>query len=219
MNILRVIIILSIGLLQACSLGSDPAIQSMLKVFNSDDSAGFNPNYRYLRVVVNDRVAFLVLGAIDHDAHGPVEVWASGEGAAFRLQNGRFVGAVGLPVEWRNVLMPELPSWSSLAHDEHPVLWTRIRDVMPGYRFGVKDSLVLRHAKIPNHSEIKVLNPAELTWFEERSSSSDSPFARYAVDFHRGKELVVYGEQCLSETLCFSWQRWPVSLNLAPDEK
>jgi hypothetical protein len=34
------------------------------------------------------------------------------------------------------------------------------------------------------------------------------PPARYAVDLRGGKETVVYGEQCITPDICFTWQRW-----------
>ena len=68
------------------------------------------------------------------------------------------------------------------------------------------------------------IDPKELTWFEERIQSEPQtgatilsalsskdrilPPARYAVDFRDGYEFVVYGDQCLSEDFCFTWQRW-----------
>ncbi len=198
-------------------MGSNPAMQSIQELFKSNvNDAGIrlNPDFRYLRVVVDGRVVFLALGYEDKDAQGPIEVWYSAEREVFRFQNGRLIGAAGLNIEWRNVTRPALPSWSEISRTDHPIHWTRIRDVMPNYRFGVQDKLVLRRIAAPVKSEIQGLDSATLTWFEERfdSESYDTalPVAHYAVDFRDGREAVVYGEQCLSAELCFSWQRWPV---------
>lgn len=192
----------------------------------SVDSARLNPKFRYLRVTIDGRVALLVLGYEDSDTRGPVEVWYSAEKEVLRLQNGRIVGAVGTTTEWRNVVLPELPSWSALVHAGKPVQWVRMRDVMPGYRYGVRDTLLLRAIAPPRDSALKGRDPQSLKWFEERIQSDvptrfpatlfnglagDKPLppARYAVTLQDGREIVVYGEQCLAPELCFTWQRWP----------
>ena len=191
----------------------------------SIDSARLNPNFRYLRVTIGGRVVFLALGNVDSHPQGPVEVWYSAQREVIRIQNGRVVGAVGLTTEWRNVSLLEMPSWSVVARAQQPVQWVRIRDVMPGYRFGVRDALVLRVIPLPEKSALQGLDPQSLSWFEERvqperradyaarlltglSAEKMLPPARYAVELSEGRETVVYGEQCLAAELCFTWQRW-----------
>lgn len=215
MRMIRILAVLLFFFLSACSVASNPVMQSIQALIKSDDSSGLNPNYRYLRVVVDGHVVFWALGNTDRDANGPIEVWYSAERAVFRFQNGRLVGSVGLPVEWRNVVLPQLPAWSELSRMGHSFSWERVRDVMPDYRFGIHDKLGLRAIPVPDHSEIRDLNPATLTWFEETSVSANSnlPAARYAVDLREGGGSVVYGEQCLSADFCFSWQRWSVAPN------
>ncbi|MDP2240422.1 MAG: YjbF family lipoprotein [Burkholderiales bacterium] len=188
------------------------------------DSASLNPNFRYLRVTIEGRVALLALGNEDSHPQGPIEVWYSAQREVLRLQNGRLVGAVGLTTEWRNVVLPELPSWSAVAQAREPVPWVRVRDIMPGYRFGVRDTLLLRMVQPPQSSALKGPDPQSLSWFEERLQSdvpsrfpatlfpglsADRPLppARYAVALQEGRETVVYGEQCLAPDLCFSWQK------------
>ena len=189
------------------------------------DTRPLNPKVSYIRVTVGKQVAFLVLGFFDSDRHGQVEVWYSGRREAIRLQDGRLIGAVGLATEWREVVLPDLPAWSAIAKSKEPLSWVRVRDVMPGYRFGVRDALVLRQIPAPEKSALLHIDPRELTWFEEQLQTvslaagttmfsglfSDDrmlPPARYAVDFRDGYEFVVYGEQCLSADFCFTWQRW-----------
>ena len=190
------------------------------------DSATLNPNFRYLRVTIGGRVVLLALGYVDSHPQGPIEVWYSAEREVLRLQNGRLVGAVGLTTEWRDVSLPALPSWSVAAHADQAIRWTRTRDVMPGYRFGVKDALALRAVPEPARSELQGLDPQRLTWFDERiepvpvagltavfgggrATDLPLPAARYAADIRNDEETVVYGEQCLAADLCFTWQRWP----------
>jgi hypothetical protein len=216
--------------LTACTAGMDAVVQSVRTAVQgppSGDSARLNPKVRYLRVTISGRVVFLALGFIDSHPQGPIEVWYSADREVVRLQNGRLVGAVGLTTEWRNVVLPELPSWSTMARAQQPVQWVRMRDVMPGYRFGVRDSLVLAIIPTPQKNALQGIEPQSLTWFEERiqpehraeystrffaefSGEKMLPPTRYAVALRDGKETVVYGEQCVAPELCFTWQQWTV---------
>lgn len=225
--------------LSACSAGSNAILQTLPNVYRrnpSVDNARLNPDFRYLRVTIGGRVVLLALGNVDSHPQGPIEVWYSAEREVLRLQNGRLAGAVGLTTEWREVSLPELPSWSAAARAEQAFRWTRTRDVMPGYRYGVKDALSLHVVAAPGRSALQGLDPQHLTWFEERvepgpvarlsavfgnSSSVDGPLppARYAVDLQGGRETVVYGEQCLAPELCFTWQRWPAQMQTSAERK
>jgi Group 4 capsule polysaccharide lipoprotein gfcB, YjbF len=178
------------------------------------DNARLDPRFRYLRVTIDRRVALLALGYVDRDARGPIEVWYSAQNEVLRLQNGRLVGLSGLAIEWRNVALPDLPLWSTLARDQKTLQWTRSRDAMPGYRYGVRDDLALGVLPQPPRSSLRDVDAERLTWFEERMQSSSTekdalPPARYAVRFAGDLETVVYGEQCLAPDFCLSWQRWP----------
>jgi hypothetical protein len=215
-------------LLSACAPVMDAAFQTARTGFQrapAIDSSRLNPKIHYLRVTAGKRVAFLGLGFIDSDLHGRVEVWYSGEKETIRIQNGRVVGAAGLQTEWRGVVVPDFPQWSAIAQSVEPFRWVRVRDVMPGYRFGVRDALSVRVIPVPEKSALLDFDPKYLTWFEERieakpfsavaslfsSASSNEPVlppARYAVDMRDGGDTVVYAEQCLSAEFCFSWQRW-----------
>jgi len=225
--------------LSACSAGSNAILQTLPYAYGRNpgvDNARLNPNFRYLRVTIGGRVVLLARGNVDSHPQGPIEVWYSAEREVLRLQNGRLVGAVGLTTEWRHVSLPELPSWSATARTEQDIRWTRTRDVMPGYRFGVKDALALRVVPGPKRSALQGLYSQRLTWFEERVESEQVarlsaffgisratdlrlPPARYAVDLQVGRETVVYGEQCLAAELCFTWQRWPVQAQSAAEQK
>lgn len=217
--------------LSACTPGMDAIVETVRSAVQgppSSDSARLNPKVRYLRVTISGRVVFLALGFVDSHPQGPIEVWYSAEREVLRLQNGRLVGAVGLTTEWRNVALPELlPSWSAVARAQQPVQWVRMRDVMPGYRFGVRDALVLGVIPPPQKNALQDLDPQSLTWFEERIQSEHRaeygtkfltaltgdkilPPTRYAVALRDGRETVVYGEPCVAPDLCFTWQQWTV---------
>ena len=172
--------------------------------------------FAYLRATAGKNVAFLVLGYVDPHLQGPVEVWYSADKEVLRFRNGRLVGASGMQTEWRQVHVPDLPTWKELANRKSPYTWHRVRDVMPGYQFNIRDELRLHTIAPPAGSALQGIASSSLTWFEETmvqapSSGSDVqalPPARYAVNFSGHSEKVVYGEQCLSADLCLTWQRW-----------
>ena len=201
------------GLLAGCAESTSAFLQTFQRGWTggpSADDVAIQPRYRYLRVTLEGRVALLILGFIDAHPLGPIEVWYSGEREALRLQHGRLIGASGLPTEWREVRLPDMPPWSSLARAGKPFPWVRVRDVMPGYRYGVRDALTLSVVPAPPSSALRGMDPQRLVWFEERADPGAAgieplPPARYALE----GETVVYGEQCITPIKCFSWQRWP----------
>lgn len=199
--------------LAACAEGAVSFTETWKLALNRDpaaaiDAAPLNPKYRYLRVTYDEGAALLVLNFLDKHPNGPVEVWYGGAGEVFRFQNGRWGGHAGVEPEWRLVALPPFPAWADLADRSEPLRWERYRDVMPGYRFGIRDRLMLRPIPAPDKSSLVGVDARSLRWFEERTeadSAEQLPAARYAV---RG-ETVVYAEQCVSPRRCFKWQRWP----------
>lgn len=220
MNRLLLIAGCLILLLTGCQSTTDnPAwqtLQAALRGADQPTGAGLDPRFTYLRVTVSRQVAFLALGYVDPHPNGPVEVWYSAKGEMIRLQNGRVVGVAGTHTEWRQVRVPAMPSWRAMATQPEPHAWQRVRDVMPGYRFNVKDTLQLQRIAPPLRSAVVGIAPALLTWFEETSVTVPATQiatdtlrpARYAVEFSGDTERVVYGEQCLNAELCITWQRW-----------
>jgi hypothetical protein len=170
----------------------------------------FNPSYRYLKTSINGRVIYMVLGYVDKRADGPVEVWYSSAGEVIKLLNGHLAGTTGLNVDWRDVRFSSLPSWQGNA--AQPSRYARERDLMPGYRFGVRDELVRTAIAPPKDSALSSTAAASLQWYEERSVSRPAnlslPTARFAVSAASGAPQVVYSEQCISSDLCMSFERW-----------
>lgn len=201
--------------LAGCQSGPDPTIEMLRAVFFAPQpsGAGLDPRVSYLRVTGRQRVAFFALGYVDLHPQGAIEVWYSAERETLRLQNGRVVGMSGAATEWRQVRLPVLPSWSELRDRNSTFGWTRVRDVMPGYRFNLRDELQLQPIAVPARSALVGVDPASLYWFEETMASGAGvadplPPARYAVQTVQGEAVVVYGEQCLSVDFCLTWQPW-----------
>jgi hypothetical protein len=192
------------------------------------DSTPLDPKFAYLRVTRDSHVGLLWRGSMETNRAGPIEVYYSGTGEVVRLQHGRLIGAVGLTTEWRQVEVTA-PAWAAVAaaRDAQPVV--RVRDVMPGYRTGVRDELLLKVIPAPARSALQGVAPDTLTWFEESAAHTTGgrlrslrgaapetlPPARYAVELRGGQETVVYSEQCLAREFCFTWQRWSAALQQA----
>lgn len=178
------------------------------------EKTDFPPLFSYLRMEIDGRVVFLASATPDAGKPGVTETWYSAGREVLRMRDGRLIAAVGMRQEWRAAAIPPLPSWDALVAADAPVRWVRKRDLMPGYRFGVEDTLVLQKTAPPKHSALKGLAAETLVWFEERFEQPEArealPVARYAVQRGVAGTNVVYGEQCVAPGLCYTWQRWPV---------
>lgn len=182
-----------------------------------------NPRYTFLRVKATGYPpGLLVLGYIDPHPDGPVLVWYSANGQVLRTQNGRIVGSTGTPVEWlglRMVIAP--PAWESRPAGDYR--YVRERDVLPGYQFGVHESLLGAPVPVPAAGQLPETLPMDLAqqyrWYREVvTDSSVSPVlppALFAWGQYDGEWKVVYSEQCLSPDLCVVLQRWPVRKEVA----
>ena len=180
-------------------------------------AAKLNPALRYLRVQAQGQPsALMVLGYVDSDPLGDIEVWYSSQREVIKLQNGRIVSTTGLETNWRAVRFPVAPpAWSDVG--EKSGTYTRLRDQMPGHRYALSDRLQLKRlAGVPT-----VLLPASLPheqantyrWFSESTlNSGDASLlpSLFAWAAYRGQPAVVYSQQCLSATFCLTLQLWPV---------
>jgi hypothetical protein len=186
------------------------------------DSPVFRPEFSYLRASFEGRTVFLVLGYVDPHPDGPTEVWYSASGEAVRLRHGRIVSTAGLTTDWRAVRLSNVPEWTRAAKGGQPALrFERERDLMPGYRAGIRDEVEQRPIDPPGDTMLAGRPAASLRWFEERSSthpgSASLPPARFGLAPVGDRLEVVYSEQCLSRDLCLSFERWnpPAPANIA----
>lgn len=208
-----VLLVSSLLTLVGCSLS--PSLRALLdagemmaqRASHAQSPPRLDPRFVYLRFTREKKEAYFVLGYIDSHPDGPVEVWYSSAGEVLRLQDGRVVGSTGGDTDWLDVSFTGRPAWRDV---KGPIRFQRTRDVQPGYRFGQRETLLLRPIPAPMESRLRDVPAHALTWFEERVEDGEPlPPARYAVDFTADKPSVIYGEHCLSVAFCFSWQRWP----------
>ena len=193
-------------------------LKSQAGVTGGDAHIPLKPDlaYRYLRVDVDGRKpALMVLAFEESDPFGSIEVWYSASGQVIKTQQGRIVATSGLQTNWNRVKYSGLePEW--LPKSGSAVQYQRVRDEMPGYKYGLTDSVKLQ--SLPEFPAIDL--PKALTyeqasrfkWFRE-TSSGGLPNAWYAQGLHRGLTTVVYSEQCLSVKFCLKLLRWPIQEN------
>ncbi len=175
------------------------------------------PGIRYMKVGIEGRTVFLALGYVEPapiPALGFVDVWYSSKGEVLKLWNGRVIATAGLSTDWREVRLLHLPDWHSAR--SHPLRYERVRDEMPGYRFGIEETLELRAIPTPGKNSLSGNLNGTVYWFEESvidglGHRPPLPPSRFAVSIAEGKETVVYSEQCLSATACLTLQPWSVS--------
>ena len=197
----------------------------MGSLFGPKDSQSGIPDmpdlrFGYLRVQVGGfPPGLLVLGYVDPHPSGEIEVWYSGSQEALRLQNGRIVGITGALHDWQSVqLKPTPPNWKDLG--AQPARYERRRDVMPGYRYGVLETM--RMESLPGLPGTELLASLPLAkaqtyrWYRESAEplagqrAKALPDAWFAWGRHRGVDTIVYSEQCLAPDFCLKLQRWPV---------
>lgn len=204
--------------LVGCANQGNALVANLALAFGSSasvDNAVLDPSLRYLRLSRGSNVALAVLGYVDN-ANGKqaTEVWYTASGEVIRLRDGRLFGTTGLDVDWRAVRWPDAQPWEQLlatALSQGSTQYQRQRDVMPGYRLNIVESVRLQPTAAVSRSGLVQLRPETLQWFEESTQlGNDKPLlARYGVSYRSGQPQVIYGEQCLTPELCIQWQRWP----------
>lgn len=206
--------IVSACLCTGCASGVSP-VEETFRFLGSRNAAAENAvlsaSHKYLRVVVDGKVALLAQGYLEPHPKGAIEIWYSAHGEVLKLHGGRIVGTAGLATDWRDIRNPDLPKWQSVT--DIPSVYEREHDEMPGYRMGIREKVRLRAIPPPTDTSLRNLVADRLSWFEERVEVLDGERekrpSRYAIELLGIEERVVYGEHCLSEDLCLSWQRWP----------
>jgi len=229
----------------SCALTPSPEIsivRGLLKPEGSVvSSAHLDPKLRYLRVEVNGHPpSLLVLGYVDSDTNGPIEVWYSASQEVLKLQNGRIIATGGLPVDWSNTHFDPAPiAWSELKVSAIPadgMRYQRIHDESRHYRTGIAEIIQLQPWVGELSKSILEVLPstlapelaAQYVWYRESASriplrqtatatdSTQLPSAWYALSRKErgGQGVVEFSYQCLSSTFCLKLQRWPVQENV-----
>ena len=212
------------AMLGGCAHGPSPERDTLAALIAGEHHA--NPSipdepdlrYRYLRLEVQGfPPALLVLGYVDPHPMGEIEVWYSAQREVIKTQNGRVVATAGLPVDWTAVhFVTAPPSWAPAP--QQSLQFQRIRDEMPGYRYGMAEQVewapVSGVPAIPLVATLPMATANTYQWFRESAKATKDgvalPDAWFAWGKHRGDWAVVYSHQCLTADFCLRLQRWPV---------
>ena len=174
---------LALTLLSLFACGHTPVTRTLFDAIpglsQKADSINLNPSLRYLRVTVRGRVVLMVLGYVEPHPEGQVETWYSSEGEVIRLQNGRIVATAGLETDWRAVRNFSLPAWKDLV-GRPAVVYRRERDEMPGYRFGIAESVSLYPVAVPSNARLVGLPAAGRSKFASSNPAGCRPASAWA---------------------------------------
>lgn len=215
----------------ACTGNQGAAWETVKLVFQSPgtqlDQQVTQPQFLYLRAQINDAYALLVLGYRQASAQGEIDTWYSGQRELIQLQNSRLVGTQGLDVNWSEVRLinapdltnPQSVNLNRLQQKKLALRFRRERFVMPDYRF-IQEQVSLEVLSAAPSSAPKALrNDPQLFWVKERAiptgmanASHAALEAIYAIRVQGNQQTVIYGQQCLAQDLCLSWQPWSASV-------
>lgn len=187
--------------------------------------ASLQPGFEYLSVSIDGKTSVMALGQREVRGTAVHEHWYTGQGEMLYLVDGRVQQALGFTHELRQQT-GEPPAWSSfktaqqqtpptkpvaepvpvpvLSYEPQDFSWKRQLDVMPGYRFGVQETVQTRTVAEPARLPDGV--PARALWVAEEvrgKKANGLPWV-YAQRFALVNERVVYSEQCLAPALCLA---------------
>jgi hypothetical protein len=218
-------------MLTACQVTPSPTWQAVQSAVHwpgqVEPVPAFNPRFEYLGFRSGSTSAYLALGyrtdapAVADDSPPRVrEHWYSADRRLLVLDDGRIQQMHGSSVEWRAMRSHRRPRWDELtALDAAPQAWTRTRDEMPGYRYGVVD--LIRTRRVDPRVEALPRSPAglpvaagaELVWVRDdiRSTLADGQAWQYTQWFALsggppGDWRVVWSRQCLTPDWCIDLQ-------------
>lgn len=184
--------------------GFNPVVDTVASLLpNGAGSNAYQPGLEYLQVSLDGRQSALALGyrqAKGLDVH---EHWYSGQREMLHLVNGRVVEAQGMTHELRKQ-SDKVPTWQELAESKRPLVWSRTKDLMPGYRYGQVEYIISQWV-VPTPQEAALVNqPAQ--WFIEqvKSKTADGREWLYNETYAVVNKSVIYSQQCIAPEVCLT---------------
>jgi hypothetical protein len=131
--------------------------------------------------------------------------------AIIKTRDGYLTDLEGFRINWQEVRGLNLVTAAQLAK---PTAYTRVRNEMPGYRYQIRESvLVSPLARAPDEIRFTLRGRTNLRWFSEEvrfQMGEQIPNYRYpgvfAIDISQDPYQVVFGQQCLARDYCIRWQ-------------
>jgi hypothetical protein len=228
--------------ISACSSTSDASLKMVKAAFDNPSKnievAVLKPNLSYLRVNIAGLDALMVKGYIDQDKNGAIDVWYSSDGSVMRIQKNRYLGSVGFDLNWVNVMVKDVPSFSFILSNDkktqsNPYLqsmtpffpveqyfFSRSRTVMPSYLSMQDERMSVSVSDqtpktIPKHLMASLKNK-ELVWLSEKPQiirtlkNPTDTFAWYGFEKSSSGFKEVISQQCLTQDFCITWMSWPI---------
>ena len=189
--------------LVACQ-GFNPVVDTFATLIPKPATYGiYQPGLEYLQVSLQGRDGAMALGYRQTKGPDVHEHWYSGQREMLHLVNGRVVEVQGMTHEVRKQ-SDKVPSWQELAESKRPLVWSRTKDLMPGYRYGQVEYIISQWVE-PTPKEAALVNqPAQ--WFIEqvKSKTADGREWLYNETYAVVKNQVVYSEQCIAPEVCLT---------------
>ncbi|HQT82413.1 MAG TPA: hypothetical protein PLQ34_09625 [Ferrovaceae bacterium] len=218
MSSLRNIFLYCIVFIQtSCSTLDNPAVDTFKDAFNIGHSLTrepqFDPRFNYLYVTLKSHSTYLAGSPVSE----PVEHWYSAKSDEITLTQGRIIDIHGTLTEWHRVRFTHLPSWQSLLNHIEPVIFSRIRDQMPGYLVDEKEQLRLTPLTKAPILTLRFHNANQLIWFEETNlTNSQLQPSFYALTKSNSTAYVVFTYTCLAPHYCLSLEQIPRQVIIRP---
>ncbi len=190
-------------LLVACQ-GFNPVVDTFATLmFKGTADNAYQPGLEYLQVSLDGRSSAMALGYRQNKGLDVHEHWYSGQREMLHLVNGRVVEVQGMTHELRKQ-SDKMPNWHDLAESKRPLVWSRSKDLMPGYRYGQVEYIISQWVE-PTPKEVALVNqPAQ--WFIEqvKSKTADGREWLYNETYAVVDNQVIYSEQCVAPELCLT---------------
>ena len=198
----RTTVCVCVSLALAACQGFNPVVDTFANLMpkGAADSA-YQPGLEYLQVSLDGRSSAMALGYRQTKGLDVHEHWYSGQREMLHLVNGRVVEVQGMTHELRKQ-SDKVPNWHDLAESKRPLVWSRSKDLMPGYRYGQVEYIISQWIE-PTAQEVALVNqPAQ--WFIEqvKSKTADGREWLYKEIYAVVNNQVIYSEQCVAPELC-----------------
>jgi len=204
LRLLRVVAFTCVLLALTACEGFNPVVDTFATLVPKGSSGStYQSGLEYLQVSLHGRSSVMALGYRQTKGLDVHEHWYSGQREMLHLVNGRVVEVQGMTHELRKQ-SDKVPSWNDLAVSKRPLVWSRSKDLMPGYRYGQVEYVISQWVKPTAQEAALVDQPAQ--WFIEqvKSKTADGREWLYNETYAVVNNQVIYSEQCVAPELCLT---------------
>lgn len=194
-----------------CTAENTKCFSDTKKVFKSKHKTPeLNPQFNYIRLIINGHAVWLAQGPTEPWPAANTKVFYSADRSVFKWSNGRLTSMTTPLLDWREYL-PQAINWSitkpfkfvrNVDNSNGIAAITEQREIHPlstpehhSY-VGDNTTLVWVHEYTVSQSQVSQFYPSYDNWYAFESDNMNEP---------------VYGQQCISEQYCLSWQVWKTS--------